>query len=266
MSRWRDLPDCSIEPGHAAAPVFLVGFPRSGTTLLDQIFDAHPQVQVFEEQPFLRAVRKSIAGYPQSLAQMDVDARAAARQIYWQSLRAAGADLEGKTVINKMPLDIVHAGLIQRVFPEARIIFALRHPADCVLSCFMQDFVPNGAMLNFLTLEGSARFYDRVMTLWQAYRTLLPLHVQEVRYENLIADLRQEVGPALSFLGLPWHDAMGDPAAHALARGTIKTPSYSQVTQPIYSTAADRWRRYEKHMQPVMPLLEAHIKRFGYPV
>jgi tetratricopeptide (TPR) repeat protein len=264
VSGWRLLPERGVEPGHAAAPVFLVGFPRSGTTLLDQIFDAHPKVQVFEEQPFLRTVRKSVPDYPRSLAGMDGDAREAARQVYWTALREAGADLEGKTVINKMPLDIVHAGLIQRVFPEARIIFALRHPADCVLSCFMQDFVPNGAMLNFLTLEGSARFYDQVMTLWQAYRALLPLNVHEVRYENLIADLRGEVAPALSFLELPWHEAVSDPAAHARARGTIKTPSYSQVTQPIYSTAADRWRRYKEHMRPVMPILEAHIKRFGY--
>ncbi|MDO8837595.1 MAG: sulfotransferase [Parvibaculum sp.] len=264
VSSWQPLPACGVEPGHAAAPVFMVGFPRSGTTLLDQIFDAHPQVQVFEEQPFLRAVRKSIAGYPQSLATMDEGRRAAARGVYWNELRVAGADLEGKTVVSKMPLDIVHAGLIHRVFPEARIVFALRHPADCVLSCFMQDFIPNGAMLNFLTLDGSARFYERVMTLWQKYRALLPLRVHEVRYESLIADLRGEIEPALEFLGLPWREAVSDPAAHALARGTIKTPSYSQVTQPIYSSAADRWRRYEKHMRPVMPILEAHIERFGY--
>jgi len=261
---WQPLPPIDVEPGHADAPVFLVGFPRSGTTLLDQILDAHPQVQVFEEQPFLAQVKKSIAGYPLSLATMSEQARAAAREVYWSALRKHGAALEGKTVVNKMPLDIAQAGLIHRVFPEARIIFALRHPADCVLSCFMQDFVPNASMLNFLTLEGSARLYERVMTLWQKYRALLPLKVHEVRYESLIADLRGEVEPALEFLGLPWHEAVSDPAAHALARGTIKTPSYSQVTQPIYSSAADRWRRYETHMRPVMPILQAHIERFGY--
>ncbi len=266
IKSWRTLAPRNIEPCHKAAPVFLVGFPRSGTTLLDQILDAHPDVQVFEELPLLRSVRLSLDDYPRSLATMNEEERERARQVYWASLRKEGADLEGKTVVNKMPLDMIHAGLIHRVFPEARILFALRHPADCVLSCFMQDFVPNGAMVNFLTLDGSARFYDQVMTLWVKYRALLPLNVHEVRYERLIADLRGEVGSALEFLELPWHEAVSDPATHALARGTIRTPSYSQVTQPIYSTAADRWRRYEKHMQPVMPLLEAHIKRFGYPV
>lgn len=261
---WTSLPEMECEPGHAAAPVFLVGFPRSGTTLLDQIFDAHPQVQVFEEQPLLREVRKSLADYPRSLATMNAAEREAARRIYWAEMRKEGADLEGSVVVNKMPLDIVHAGLIHRVFPEARIIFALRHPADCVLSCFMQDFVPNGAMLNFLTLEGSARFYDRVMALWQTYRKLLPFNVHEVRYERLVDNLRAEVEPALSFLGLPWHDAVNDPAAHALARGSIRTPSYSQVTQPIYSSSAERWRRYEEQMRPVLPLLAPHIERFGY--
>jgi hypothetical protein len=128
----------------------------------------------------------------------------------------------------------------------------------------MQDFVPNGAMVNFLTLEGTARLYDRVMTLWQSYKSLLPLNVREVRYENLIADLRGEVEPVIDFMGLQWNEAQADPAAHALARGTIRTPSYAQVTQPIYASAADRWRRYEKHIAPVLPLLEKHIRYFGY--
>ena len=264
VARMSALPALEKEPGHANVPVFLVGFPRSGTTLLDQILDAHPQAQVLEELPLLNTVRKASPDYPRSLMRLDEAERLRLRAIYWSELRAAGADLEGKTVVNKMPLDMVHAGLIARVFPEAKIILALRHPADCVLSCFMQDFVPNGGMVNFLTLTGSAAFYDRIFSLWQNYREVLPLNVQEVRYENLVADLRAEIEPVLQFLGLDWHEAVSDPAAHALQRGTIRTPSYSQVTQPIYSKAMERWRRYEEQIKLVLPVLAPHAKRLGY--
>lgn len=264
VSEWSDLPDIEREPGHAGPPVFLVGFPRSGTTLLDQILDAHPGVQVFEEYPFLGRVKKSIEGYPEKLSAMSEEERQAARQVYWSELRKEGAQFEDKVVIDKMPLSLVHSGLIHRLFPEAKFIFAIRHPADCVLSCFMQDFVPNASMQNFLTLEGSATLYDRVFTLWQKYRERLPLRIQEVRYENLVADLRAEVAPVLTFLDLDWNDAVSDPAAHALSRGTIRTPSYSQVTQPIYSSATERWRRYEEQMKPVLSILKPHAERLGY--
>ena len=268
VATWRELPPPAAEPGHRAAPVFLVGFPRSGTTLLDQILDAHPDVQVLEELPLIIPVRDAVdavkGGYPAALAEIGEAERARLREVYWAALETEKADFRGKVVINKLPLNLIHAALIQRVFPEAKFILALRHPADSVLSCFMQDFQLNSSMANFLTIEDSARLYDRVMTLWQTCAELLPLNVVEVRYENLIRDLRGEVTPVLDFLGLPWHEAQADPAAHALARGTIRTPSYAQVIQPLYTSAADRWRRYEKHLAPALPLLEKHIRKFGY--
>lgn len=268
IASWTALPALGVEAGHRGPPVFLVGFPRSGTTLLDQICDAHPDIQVLEEKILIRksvdAAGKLEGGYPASLSSLTELQRQNLRSVYWQALASEGGDVASKFVIDKMPLSLIHSGLIARAFPEAKIILALRHPADCVLSCFMQNFRLNGSMVNFLTLEGAARLYDRVMTLWQQYRALLPLNVVEVRYENLIHDLRGEVEPVLDFLGLPWNEAQADPAAHALARGTIRTPSYAQVTQPIYSSAADRWRRYQKHLEPVLPILEKHIKYFGY--
>jgi tetratricopeptide (TPR) repeat protein len=265
---WRSLVAPSEDGTRRAAPVFLVGFPRSGTTLLDQILDAHPDVQVIEERPLLRSLKISVDAmrdeYPRGLVRLSVEQRRELRERYRSEVVKQGFDPADRIVVDKMPLNLVHIGLVNRIFPEAKIILALRHPADVVLSCFMQDFIPNGAMANFLTLDGTARLYDRVMTLWQRYREVLPLNVVEVRYENLIRDLRGEVEPVLNFLGLEWNEAQADPAAHALARGTIRTPSYAQVTQPIYSSAADRWRRYDKYLAPVMPLLEKHIRYFGY--
>ncbi len=265
---WRPLPALGVEAGHRAPPTFIVGFPRSGTTLLDQICDAHPDIQVLEEKSCLRIVRDAVSefggGYPHALGTLTEDQRQELRAIYWKALESEGADLAGKLVIDKLPLSIINANLIARVFPEAKIILALRHPADSVFSCFMQNFQLNSSMANFLALDDAAHLYDRVMTLWQQYRALLPLDVIEVRYENLIRDLRGEVEPVIDFLGLEWNEAQADPAAHALARGTIRTPSYAQVTQPLYSSATDRWRRYQKHLEPVLPVLEKHIKYFGY--
>ena len=250
------------------APVFIVGFPRSGTTLLDQIFDAHPEIQVVEERPMVRKMFHAASALPggfyKALFNLRESQRKKLQEIYWEEARKYGAEPDKFIVVDKMPLSIVHMPLIRSVFPNAKIILALRHPADCSLSCFMQDFEPNSAMLNFTSLEGTANLYDLVMTLWERYEAHLSLNVRRVHYEKLITDLRGEVEPVLNFLGLEWDEAMADPAAHARARGTIRTPSYAQVTQPIYGTSADRWRRYEKHLAPVLPKLEKHIRYFGY--
>tara|TARA_R110000824_G_scaffold118960_14_gene271907 strand:- start:24801 stop:26714 length:1914 start_codon:yes stop_codon:yes gene_type:complete len=249
-------------------PTFIVGFPRSGTTLLDQILDAHPDVQVIEEQPMIRKMRQAIdrlpKAYPNALLNLRSDQRKKLQAAYWREAERHGADYSKRVIIDKMPLSLVHVPAIVSVFPEARIILALRHPADCSLSCFMQDFEMNGAMLNFTSMEGTANLYDLVMTLWQRYEAHLTFNTRQVRYENLITDLRGEVEPILTFLGLEWNEAVSDPAAHAKARGTIRTPSYAQVTQPIYGTAADRWRRYEPFIRPALSRLEPHIRHFGY--
>ena len=229
------------QDGAGPAPVFIIGFPRSGTTLLDQIMDAHKDVQVIEERPMINVLRRAIEALPGGFDKALLNMR-----------------------IDKMPLNIVHVAIIAAVFPDAKIILALRHPADSCLSCFMQDFVLNSAMMNFTSMASTVRLYDLVMGLWQRYEAHLDLKVQRVRYENLVADLRAEVSPVLDFLGLDWDEAVSDPAAHAMARGTIRTPSYAQVTQPIYKSATDRWRRYAPFIAEELPVLDKHVAYFGY--
>lgn len=264
IAKWRTLPAPTALPSR---PVFLVGFPRSGTTLLDQVLDSHPDVQVIEERPVLLPVRDAIAqmegGYPAGLASIDEAQRTELRALYWQGLVEAGAE-EGKLVVNKLPLNLIHGALIHRIFPDAQFIFALRHPCDVVLSCFMQDFELNASMANFLTLPDAAGLYEEVMSLWQKYRGEFSLDVTEIRYEALVSDLEGAVRPVLDALGLSWDAKMLDHVSHAKSRGSLRTPSYAQVTQPLYGRATDRWMRYETYINRVKPRLQPYIDLYGY--
>ena len=188
------------------------------------------------------------------------------RQIYFEELDShLGSEGRSAIIVDKLPLNIVEAGLIHRIFPQARFLFAQRHPCDCVLSCFMQSFYINEAMVNFLDLEDAARFYDKVMTLWQKYLSVLPLEVHTVRYENLIEAFEETLTPLLDFLGVEWDDSIRNYTETASRRERIYTPSYNQVTQPLYTRARGRWERYSKNMQPVLPTLLPWARRFGYP-
>ena len=254
-------------PVASPPPVFLVGFPRSGTTLLDQMLDAHSGVQVFEEFPVLIPVRDQIGaregGYPGALADLEGDDIAQLRTLYFDGMAALGAQ-EGKVAINKLPLNLIHGGLIARVFPEAKFILALRHPAGSVLSCFMQDFQLNASMANFLTLKDSVHLYDQVMRLWQAYEALLPLDAHRVKYEELVDDQERVLRGTLKFLGVGWEASVLDHVAHAKERPAIMTPSRTQVMQPLYRRATDRWRAYLPWLEPFMADLSPHLRYFGY--
>jgi tetratricopeptide (TPR) repeat protein len=265
IAGWKPAPADDGRPD----PVFLVGFPRSGTTLLDTILLSHECVAVVEEKPMVHALRTVLAnlpgGDPDALARLDAAALARLRGAYFAELdRHLSPGERSRIIVDKLPLNIVEAGLIHRAFPEARFVFALRHPCDCVLSCFMRDFRLNDSMANFLSLEDGARFYDRVMGLWQHYREVLPLKVHTVGYESLVTAFEETLAPVLDFLGLGWDEAVRDHAQTALARGRISTPSYQQVTRPLYTEASGRWRRYGDHLEPVLAILMPWAKRFGY--
>lgn len=257
------LPPVPPESGCPPDPVFVVGSPRSGTTLLDTLLSAMPELQVFEEQPMLGQVETQFPGLAHDPDPAHVGA---ARRHYFKLAEAIEGPAVGRRVVDKMPLHMTHMPLIQRLFPAASIVLVERHPADTVLSCFMANFMVNHAMRSFTRLDESARTYDAIFANWSRALELLPLTVHAVRYERMVADLEAEMRPLLAFLGLEWRDAVLDNQASSAARGAVRTASYAQVGQPLYQRAAGRWERYRQHMEPMLPILRPWAERMGYEI
>ena len=249
------------------APAFLVGFPRSGTTLLDQILSSHPGIVVLEEkdtlQDFLQEFITSDVGL-ERLAATDFAALEPYRRKYWTRVAEALPQRDpDKLFVDKLPLNTLCMPLIVRLFPAARFVFAVRDPRDVVLSCFMRAFGLNEAMRNFLTLSGTAELYAEVMQIGIRCRQRLDSQVHVVRYESLVDDLESEARRLCGFLKLDWDPAMLRFQETAKKR-RINTPSYHQVVQPVYTSARARWRHYEKYLEPVLPRLQPFVDFFGY--
>lgn len=258
-------PDLSAElgPFETPAPAFLVGFPRSGTTLLDQVLSSHSRMVCLEEQEHMAACAADIIHQPASWVGLTADDIAARRRRYWRSVGATPAP--DHIVIDKLPLNIVFLPLIQRIFPDARVIVALRDPRDVILSCFQQRFGMNAAMAQLLTLETAAAYYDGVMSLLEACRARLALPFHSVRYEDVVGGLDTEARRLADFLGVPFEPAML--AFHETARRrAIATPSARQVVEPLYARSVGRWQRYAEPMAAVLPGLARWAERFGYAV
>lgn len=250
-------------PKQPPSPVFLVGFPRSGTTLLDTILMGHSATHVLEEVPLIETVAKAVGDLSNiaRLGQSDVEQM---RSLYFAELEKASPPPPGSVIIDKNPLSMIRMPLIHRLFPDAKIILAMRHPCDVVLSCYMQNFKPTEAMSSFLDLANASRTYDRIFAYWEKCQQVLPLNVHMLRYEAMIEDVEAEVRPLFDFLGLDWESSVLDHQKTAKKRGYIRTPSYAQVTEKVYSSASGRWQRYRKYMNEVLPILEPWVSRYGY--
>lgn len=262
-------------PGGAEQPVFIIGFPRSGTTLLDSLLRGHPDLEVFEETDAASSLVNQLAGPADEglsrLAQLSEQEAVALRALYFERLarrRAAQKATEqgrpGATPVDRFALNIIYLGELRRVFPQARFILALRDPADCVLSCFMQTFYETSANASFHGLEDAARLYDAVFSLWRQQVEALQPRLISVKYESLIEDPEKACRPVLDFIGAPWRPDLLDHQRAARKRAFISTPSYNQVILPLYSQAKGRWRRYAKELAPVLPILEPWRRYFGY--
>jgi len=254
----------SVEAGPGPpAPIFIVGFPRSGTTLLDTLLMNLPDLHVLEEMPMLEEVEQALGG-EERLAALDSAQAASLRALYFEALDRISPPRPGQRVIDKYPLHMARMPLIHRLFPDAKLVFVERHPCDAVLSCFMSNFRLGHAMLAFADLDEAARLYDAVLDAWTWARELLPLDVHTIRYERMVEDLEGEMKALLGYLGLPWDPAVLDNEASAGKRDYIRTASYAQVGEPIYRRAAGRWERYREQLAPVLPILAPWAERMGY--
>ena len=246
-------------------PVFLVGFPRSGTTLLTQVLDNHPRLQALEEKPAVDALVGAAARLADIASALESeDTLERLRSVYFAVVERSVKRAPGTWLVDKYPLNILRLPLIHRVFPDAKVLLALRHPCDVCLSCYMQSFKLNSAMASFLSLEQTARLYALAMRRWQWCAANLAMDVHVVRYESLVNDFEDQVQAMLGFLGLPWDDKVLEHVEGAKRRGRINTPSYHQVAQPIYRHAVYRWRHYAGHLQSILPTLRPFIQDFGY--
>jgi tetratricopeptide (TPR) repeat protein len=257
-------PEVSNSPasGHA----FLLGFPRSGTTLLEQILASHPQVKALEERETLIDAVRAFMRSPGDLARLGLAGEAELeplRTAYWQRVANAGVFVNRNLFIDKYPLNGLKLPLIARLFPEARILFALRDPRDVVWSCYRRRFRMNASMYEFLSLETAAGLYDTVMEITELLIRELELRVHRVKLETLIADFENQARGLCAFLDLPWSEGMRDFAATARARG-VATPSGTQIARGLNTSGIGEWRRYREQLAPVLPVLAPWVERFGY--
>ena len=247
-------------------PTFLIGFPRSGTTLLDTILRTHSKIDVLEELPMLTKMKASLGFVPtiSMIENMDNTEVEIASGFYLEEMKRHIEVGKNQIIIDKLPLNILELPLINQIFPEASFILALRHPLDCILSCWMQNFKLNHAMANMVELKRIVDFYDTAMSVLKFSKERYSLDIHRIRYEDLVLDFEENVTNLLTFLGLEWEEELRNYQKTALTREKINTPSHSQVIKPIYKTASYRWKNYEKYLNPFKRQLEPWLRDYGY--
>ena len=240
---------------------FLGGHPRSGTTLLEQILDAHPAMAALDEPTaFLEVLETGFHKTREhSSARLNV-----LRNLYIEALaQELGASAQGKVLIDKNPSPTARLPIWLRVFPELRVLIALRDPRDVVLSCYFQNIPLNTVNVNFLSFERVAKHYADLMDIWLAVREWEGFAWLETRYEDTVADIEKEGRRVTEFLGQSWHESQ----ARFYEKSRTKqmySPTYQDVTRPVYNRSVARWRAYEQYLAPILPALEPYCKKFGY--
>lgn len=252
--------------GPAKRHVFLLGFPRSGTTLIEQVLEEHDEIATLPERECLAEASRDWLGSADRLAALcaaDEAALAPYRAGYWRAVRAEGAVPDGTVFVDKNPFNSFRLPLIARLFPDALILFARRDPRDVVLSCFRQRFQMSDAAYQMLTLEGAAELYAATMAMAAASEQAFGYYLHPTSLEAIVADFDGETKAICAFLGVAWHEGLRDFAVNVAARG-VATPSGPQLVRGLNARGIGKWRDYEAEMAPILPLLAPWVERFGY--
>src|SRR5882672_6631113 len=270
--RMRTLPRASVRED-TAQPIFILGFPRSGTTLVEQTLSAHPRISAGDELPFVNEITDAMVrtlnsplSYPEALAELWMGDRRHGldelRDYYLGQVGRLGIVEAGAAwFTDKMPLNETHLGLIALMFPRAPMIHVVRHPLDIVLSTF-SNHLTHGFYCSY-ALETAARHFALTMELVEHYRGQMMLRYLPIRYEDIVDDQEEAVRRMLDFIGEPFDKSC---LAFHENRRYARTASYAQVTEQLYDRSRFRYRHYVKQLEPATAILEPIIKRLGYPL
>jgi len=251
------------EKSRASIPplAFLGGHPRSGTTLIEQVLGSHPDIGAIDEPEVTPIALAACAGQSWSPISSRLNV---ARKNYIEALKKAlGAEGGRKLYLEKNPSPTAMLPALLRVFPELRVIVAIRDPRDVVLSCYFQNIPLNQVNANFLTFDRLVKHYTDLMDVWLSVRQWEGLSWIETRYEDTVANLEKEGRRITGFLGLEWHEDQSLFFDRSNKK-QLYSPTYHDVTQPVYTRSVSRWRNYEKYLSPILPALEPYCRRFGY--
>jgi tetratricopeptide (TPR) repeat protein len=271
IRRWRLNAPASASSQKLA---LLGGHPRSGTTLLEQILAAHPAIAAFDESDaFIVEIGDRLFSAdpfpPLTAAALDTLSPVKQSELkcrYFKSLfREVDGETGAKVLIDKNPTPTASLPLWLRMFPNSKVIIALRDPRDVVISCFFQNLALTPMNVNFLALDGAIQHYADLMDVWLRLRELGGFDWIETRYEDIVAGAETEGRRVTEFLGLTWHPAQAN--CHQTARARfVFSPTYNEVAKPVHNRAVGRWKHYAAALEPFQPKFAAYVRALGYDV
>jgi len=257
-------------PDTNGSPIVIVGFPRSGTTLLEQMLDAHPALQSMDEHPFFTILGSELTDLgvelPRDLYRLNQRDCDELRKRYLAMVCEKVPRNWRARLVDKVPLNMLWLPLIMRVFPHAKIILCLRHPCDVVLSNYMQNYRSSLLASACATLERTAQAYVAAFESWLHHVEVLKPDAMVSRYEDLVSDLPRQTERIASFLELGDATPLQRFDSHAREKGFIATPSYTEVIKPVSRKAVNRWLRYREYFEPVLPILQPMLTHWGYEI